>query len=57
MANEFIERSIAFVEDVSLVDPVATVSNNSMDSGLVVLDFVCTLLTKEDKQWNIEQNH
>ena len=57
MANEFTGRDIISVEDVSLVDPVATVSDNSMDSSLAVLDFVCTLLTKEDRQWNIEQKH
>ena len=38
MTNEFTGRDIVSVEDISLVDPVAIVSDNSIDSGLVVLD-------------------
>ena len=33
-------QDIISVEDVSFVDPVATVSDNSMDSSLALLDFV-----------------
>ena len=56
MANEFIGRDITSVEDVLLVDPVATVSNNSMDSGLAIFDFVYTLLTKEGNEI-LNKNH